>query len=136
MGWKRTVEVLGYSVPHPTHINNWRLSWIMFCFLRWHVLSVMGCERTLLPLTETRFKTHAKHSLKKPPTTASLSSFHERQDDTSRAVPCSRPHNYKDRILVDLLHSVFDRLFEDCKKSSWNCGCYVSFAPDRVHMDR
>lgn len=84
-----------------------------------HVLSIMGYERTLLLLTETRFKTHAKHSLgkppEKPPTTASLSSFRERQNDTSRAIPCSRPHNYKDRILVDLLHSVFDRLIEDRK---------------------
>ncbi|KAI6152435.1 hypothetical protein BKA82DRAFT_4111244 [Pisolithus tinctorius] len=66
-----------------------------------------------------RFITHAKHSLgkppEKPPTTASLSSLRERQDDTSRAIPCSRPHNYKDRIPVVLLHSVFDWLIEDRK---------------------
>lgn len=78
-----------------------------------------GCERTLLLLTETRFKTHAKHSLgkppEKPPTTTSLSSFRERQDNTSRAIPCSHPHNYKDRIPAVLLHSVFDRLIEDRK---------------------
>ncbi|KAI6041164.1 hypothetical protein EDC04DRAFT_2879030 [Pisolithus marmoratus] len=55
-------------------------------------------------------------STEKPSTTAIPLSFFDRQKNDCKAIPCSCPRKYKDRIPTVLLHPVFGQFIDDTKE--------------------
>ncbi|KAI6045916.1 hypothetical protein EDC04DRAFT_2031594 [Pisolithus marmoratus] len=62
-------------------------------------------------------KTYLRESsTEKPSITTLPSSFFDQQNNTRKAIPCSRPRRYKDHIPTVLLHPVFGQFIEDTKE--------------------